>query len=101
MTSLTAIDGSAGVPPEPDWELTFTDPADAARAHGDWAAVMNELKAANALTVGNGHAIKRLVIFRLICDRTADTLTAITCALPAVAASASEAYLVRIIGAAC
>ncbi len=74
MTGLTAIDGGAGVPPEPDWALTFSDPSDAACAHEQWGSVVNELKAANALTVANGHAIKRLVIFRLIYDRAADTV---------------------------
>ena len=74
MTLLTTIDGSGGIPPEPDWKLTFAEPADASRAHEEWALVVNELKAASALTVANGHAIKRLVIFRILYDRAADTV---------------------------
>lgn len=83
MSKFMAIDGGGGTPPEPDWSKTFADPLDASRAHEEWIGVINELKAANALTVANGHAVKRLVHFRVIYDRAADTVIAQGAVIPA------------------
>lgn len=83
MSNLTAIDGGAGTPPEPDWSLTFSDAAEIIKAHEEWTAVISELKEAEALTVANGHAIKRLVVFRLLYDRTADTVVEQGAVVPA------------------
>ncbi len=83
MSILTAIDGGAGTPPEPDWSATFSDAAEVVRAHEEWTAVVTELKEAEALTVANGHAIKRLVVFRIIYDRTADTVVEQGAVVPA------------------
>lgn len=72
MTKLTTIDGGAGTPPEPDWALVYSDASEITQAHEEWATVVAELKSVDALSVANGHAIKRLVTFRIIYDRTAN-----------------------------
>lgn len=83
MSNLTAIEGGAGMPPEPDWSLTFTVASQADRAHLEWVSIVGELREANALTVANGHAIKRLVIFRIIYDHTANDVIAKGAVVPA------------------
>lgn len=65
------IDGGAGTPPEPDWSDLYSDPLDIEAASEEWNVVIRELKDASALTVANGHAIKRLVQFRVIYQRAA------------------------------
>jgi P27 family predicted phage terminase small subunit len=50
-------------PPEPDWRSIYTDDDDLAIASAAWKDVVTEMSAAGTLTVGNGHAIKRLVQF--------------------------------------
>lgn len=70
MTSrLTSIDGGGGVPPEPDWSLIYSDQADIDAASEEWHLIVNEMRTAGTIAVVNGHAIQRLVAFRLIYER--------------------------------
>ena len=62
---ITVIGGGGGVPPEPNWTLTFADELDQVLASGAWTAVISEMRQAEILSVANGHAIKRLVEFRI------------------------------------
>jgi phage terminase small subunit len=68
---LAAISGSDGLPPEPDWRTIFADDDDLAIAHDQWGVVVRELRDAGTLAVSNGHAIKRLVEFRVQYERAA------------------------------
>lgn len=67
--NLSAIPGNFGIPPEPDWRLTFSDPEDVAAARGEWGIILREMQEAGTVTVANGHAIRRLVEFRLQYER--------------------------------
>ncbi|EHK56830.1 P27 family phage terminase small subunit [Allomesorhizobium alhagi] len=67
--SSNAIQSIEGVPNEPDWASLFAETADAEAAHEQWAVVCRELRDAGTLAVSNGHAIKRLVEFRVQFER--------------------------------
>jgi P27 family predicted phage terminase small subunit len=69
--TITAINGGDGLPPEPDWSQIFTDEFDLALAHGEWGIVTRELASVAVLSVANGHAIRRLVEFRVQYERSA------------------------------
>ena len=69
--TITAINGGEGLPPEPDWSQIFTDEFDLALAHAEWGIVTRELTAAGVLAVANGHAIRRLIEFRVQYERSA------------------------------
>lgn len=71
MTKITEIGGGDGMPPEPDWTATYSDVFDLALAHETWGQVTREMKEAGTLAVVNGHAIQRLVNFRIIYERAA------------------------------
>ena len=60
-----AIGGGDGIPPEPDWSLHYSDALDIAAARDEWGVVVCEMQRAETLTVANGHAIRRLVEFRI------------------------------------
>jgi P27 family predicted phage terminase small subunit len=64
-----AIDGGGGVPPEPDWRSLYSDVLDVATAHEEWGLVVRELQDAGTLAICNGHAVKRLVEFRVQYER--------------------------------
>jgi phage terminase small subunit len=63
--------GGDGVPPEPDWTAIYTDEDERAAAHVEWGNVVREMRDAGTLAVANGHAIKRLVQFRMQYERAA------------------------------
>lgn len=69
--NFNVIDGGDGRPPEPDWSLIYSDEADLAAAHEEWETIIREMTAARTLTVANGHAIRRLVDFRIVYERAA------------------------------
>jgi P27 family predicted phage terminase small subunit len=71
---MSVIEGGEGRPLEPDWSLTYTDVLDLETARTEWRIVINELTEAQTLTVANGHAIRRLVEFRVIYERCARDL---------------------------
>lgn len=68
---LDAIEGGDGIPPEPDWLSLYTDELDISASQAEWRIVINELRESGTLSVANGHAIKRLVEFRVQYERAA------------------------------
>jgi phage terminase small subunit len=68
---LTSIAGGDGVPREPDWSQLFTDEFDLALATEHWGVITRELDNAGVLAVTNGHAIRRLIEFRVQYERSA------------------------------
>lgn len=68
---MTSIEGGEGVPREPDWSQIFTDEFDLALAGEQWGIVTRELSDAGVLAVANGHAVRRLVEFRVQYERSA------------------------------
>jgi P27 family predicted phage terminase small subunit len=66
---LETIQGGDGSPAEPDWTAVFTDILDIQAAREQWRIVVRELHESQALTVANGHTIRRLVEFRVIYER--------------------------------
>jgi P27 family predicted phage terminase small subunit len=62
----TVIEGGGGIPDEPDWSQIYSDVLDIASAHEEWGIVVREMQSAHTITVANGHAIGRLVSFRLL-----------------------------------
>ena len=69
--TLTPMAGGEGIPPEPDWTLRFSDELDHALAHEEWGIVVREMQEMGTLAVANGHAILRLVRYRVVYDRAA------------------------------
>lgn len=67
--ALEIIQGGEGVPLEPDWTKYFSDDLDLAFVREQWRSIVNEMRAAQTLSVANGHAIQRLVYARLEFDR--------------------------------
>ena len=66
---LTALKGGEGTPPEPDWSSYCADELDLAFVKAQWRSIINEMKDLGTLSVDNGDAIRRLVMFRLEFDR--------------------------------
>lgn len=63
--NLHSIGGGDGVPAETDWQSLYDDELDIAEAREQWGIITREMKEAGTLTVANGHAIRRLVEFRV------------------------------------
>lgn len=72
--NVTALDGGSGMPPEPDWSQVFADDLDIAFATEQWGAAVREMAGRGILAVANGHAIKRLIEFRVQYERAARQL---------------------------
>lgn len=68
---LTAVSGGEGYPPEPDWSVLYVDDLDLKIARDHWRVIINEMKEMQTLTVANGPAIKRLVMFNVEFERQA------------------------------
>lgn len=68
--TLTPMPGGGGEPPMPEWNSLYSDPLDIASATEEWGVVIREMQEAGTLSVANGHAIKRLVMFRLEYERS-------------------------------
>ena len=62
---LQTIDGGYGHPPEPEWSLHYSDELDVAAATEEWRTICSYMRDADTLAVANGHAIRRLVEFRI------------------------------------
>ena len=67
--NLQTIGGGDGVPAEPDWQSLYDDELDIAVSNEQWGIITREMKDAGTLTVANGHAIRRLVEFRVQYER--------------------------------
>jgi phage terminase small subunit len=57
-----------GEPIEPNWQMTYVDD-DLIIAREQWAQIIREMRIEEILTVANGHAIMRLVDFRIQYER--------------------------------
>lgn len=68
---MDLIEGGSGVPEEPDWGSIYADEFDVAMAHEFWGVATRELQSNGVLSVANGHAVKRLVDFRVQYERAA------------------------------
>lgn len=68
---LRTVKGGEGIPPEPDWGLLYHDDLDLQIASDYWRVVVTEMKEMQILTVANGPAIKRLVMFHVEFERQA------------------------------
>lgn len=62
------VDGD-GVPSEPDWSLIYNGADEVTVAHKEWGVVVREMQEAGTITVANGHAIRRLIEFRVQYER--------------------------------
>lgn len=72
--ALSVLEGGDGRPQEPDWSQIYTDILDLDLAREQWQIVIGEMTASQTLAVANGHAIRRLVEFRVIYERAARDL---------------------------
>ena len=61
-------------PSEPDWAKLYDERADREFAERQWAEICRELSNADTLSVGNGHAIARLVHMRVLYERAHEEL---------------------------
>ncbi|WP_126172856.1 P27 family phage terminase small subunit [Altericroceibacterium xinjiangense] len=71
---MELIEGSAGRPPEPDWQEIFPGSdaaADRANASRYWNSAADELQRDEKLSIVNAHALQRLVIAYVTYDRAA------------------------------
>jgi hypothetical protein len=66
--------GSSAAPAEPDWAKLYRTKVDREFAHQLWSDVVAEMTAANTLSIVNGPAIKRYVIFQVECERQSRTI---------------------------
>jgi P27 family predicted phage terminase small subunit len=62
---LRTIAGGDGLPPEPEWALHYSDDLEVAAATEEWRTICSDMRDADTLAVANGHAIRRLVEFRI------------------------------------
>ncbi len=71
MADIIAIEGSDGVPPEPNWRSIFGRAADREAASAYWKDTISEMRAAEKLSIANAHSIKRLVVAYVTFDISA------------------------------
>ena len=69
MAVKSVVIGGDGVPDEPNWRLIYQNEDDLQIASIEWGKVIREMREAETLTVANGHAIRRLVDFRIQYER--------------------------------
>lgn len=64
--TLVVLKGFEGEPVEPDWNDLYDNREDISTAREEWRKVVTEMREDQTLAFGNGHAISRLVHFRII-----------------------------------
>jgi phage terminase small subunit len=69
VSVTSVIIGGDGEPEEPDWRLIYSNEDDCGAAHEQWGMIVRELRECQTLSVANGHAIRRLVDFRIQYER--------------------------------
>ena len=69
MNVTSVIIGGDGEPEEPDWRLIFQNEDDLEAAPRHWGNIIREMREHQTLSCANGHAIRRLVDFRIQYDR--------------------------------
>jgi P27 family predicted phage terminase small subunit len=67
--AFETIDGGSGAPEQPAWQLLFSGADECAAAQSYWSTIVATMRAAETLSVANGHAIKRLVVAAIVYDR--------------------------------
>ncbi len=67
--TVTPIDGTGIVVPEPDWALLLSDDIELAAASEHWRRITTEMRERDTLAPSNAHAIQRLVIAYIVFDR--------------------------------
>lgn len=70
MTFAT-VQGGENLPQEPDWSALYVDEFDLASAREHWAIAIRDCRESQTVTPANGHALRRLVEFRVQYDRAA------------------------------
>ncbi|HVV72105.1 MAG TPA: hypothetical protein VHI52_11515, partial [Verrucomicrobiae bacterium] len=66
-----SIAGGENLPEEPDWSSLYSDVLDLAAAREHWRIAVHDGRESQTLTPANGHALRRLVEFRVQYDRAA------------------------------
>jgi len=69
MNSVKLAFASNGEPVEPGWHLLYTSGEECAIAHEQWRQVVHEMRSAEILSFANGHAIRRLIDYRIQYER--------------------------------
>jgi P27 family predicted phage terminase small subunit len=69
VMTFEAIDGGSGTPEQPAWQLLFSGADECGAAAAYWSTIVATMRAAETLSVANGHAIKRLVLAAIVYDR--------------------------------
>jgi len=69
VSVTSVIIGGDGEPEEPSWHLIYSNEDDLEIARQQWGQVIREMREAQILSVANGHAIRRLVDFRIAYER--------------------------------
>lgn len=87
---ISIIDGGDGAPAEPDWSAVYSDVLDVEAASREWGLVVREMRDAGTLAAVNGHAIKRLVEFRVQYERAAKHVAEIGAIRPAKRAKTGQ-----------
>jgi len=67
--TVTPIDGTGAIVPEPDWSLLLSDEIELAAATEHWRRITTEMKEREILAPANAHAIQRLVLAYIVFDR--------------------------------
>lgn len=67
--TVTPIDGTGTIVPEPDWTLLLSDGLELAAAAEHWRRITTEMKDREILAPANAHAIQRLVLAYIVFDR--------------------------------
>lgn len=68
--SVTIMDGTGEIVPEPDWVSLFNDALEIDQAREHWRRVTTELKDRTLMSAGNAHALQRLVVAYVLYDRS-------------------------------
>ena len=87
---VTAIHGGDGTPPEPDWSQLYADEMDLAFASEQWGMIVREMSGRGILAAENGHAIGRLVQFRVQFERASRHVAENGAILPAKRAKTGQ-----------
>lgn len=69
MNPVKVVFTGDGEPVEPGWHLLYSSRDECEIAHEQWRQVIGEMKSAQILTHANGHAIRRLICFRVEYER--------------------------------
>jgi P27 family predicted phage terminase small subunit len=71
MIGVETLNQSVCAPPEPDWGLFFADELTQSTAKASWSEIIADMRDAGTLAPVNGHAIRRLIQFRIEYDNAA------------------------------